>query len=104
MLVVIANDLPPAVRGRMKLWFIEPRPNIFVSGIKDNVAQKVVEYLFEHCPSASGLLIFRRSSDAPGYQMYSQGNTRRPIVNISGLQLVQEKDIWPKSFDSAKKV
>ena len=37
MLVVIANDLPPAVRGRMKLWFVEPRANMFVSGIKDSV-------------------------------------------------------------------
>ena len=58
MLVVIANDLPPAVRGRMKLWFVEPRANVFVSGIKDNVAQKVVDYLQEHCPPESGLLMF----------------------------------------------
>lgn len=43
MVVVIANDLPPAVRGRMKLWFIEPRANIFVSGIKDSVATEVIE-------------------------------------------------------------
>ncbi len=54
MLVVIANDLPPAVRGRMKLWFIEPRANIFVSGIKDSLAKKVVDYLYKHCPAASG--------------------------------------------------
>ena len=51
MLVVIANDLPPAVRGRMKLWFVEPRPNIFVSGIKDSVAKKVIDYLVPYCPS-----------------------------------------------------
>ena len=47
MFVVIANDLPPAVRGRMKLWFVEPRANIFISGIKDSVADKVITYLFE---------------------------------------------------------
>ena len=58
MLVVIANDLPPAVRGRMKLWFVEPRANMFVSGIKDSVAKKVVEYLYKHCPSESGLMVF----------------------------------------------
>ena len=49
MLVVIANDLPPAVRGRMKLWFVEPRPNVFVSGIKDSVARHVINYLLEKC-------------------------------------------------------
>ena len=48
MLVVIANNIPPAVRGRLKLWFVEPRANIFVSGVKDNVAQKVVDYLYTH--------------------------------------------------------
>ncbi|HGI9305380.1 TPA: type I-E CRISPR-associated endoribonuclease Cas2, partial [Klebsiella pneumoniae] len=25
----------------MKLWFVEPRPNVFVSGVKDSVAQTV---------------------------------------------------------------
>ena len=45
MLVVVANDLPPAVRGRMKLWFVEPRANVFVSGINDSVATTVVDYL-----------------------------------------------------------
>lgn len=40
MVVVVATQIPPAVRGRMKCWFIEIRPNIFVSGVKDNVAKK----------------------------------------------------------------
>ena len=60
MLVVIANNIPPAVRGRLKLWFVEPRANIFVSGVKDNVAQKVVDYLYAHCPPDSGLLVFQK--------------------------------------------
>ena len=35
MLVVIAENLPDAVRGKMKLWFIEPKPNVFVSSVAD---------------------------------------------------------------------
>ena len=92
MLVVIANDLPPAVRGRMKLWFVEPRANIFVSGIKDSVAQKVVDYLLEHCPASSGVLIFRRIKEAPGYRIYGMGDHKRHLIELSGLQLVEEKD------------
>jgi len=91
MLVVIANDLPPAVRGRMKLWFIEPRANIFVSGIKDNLAKKVVDYLYKHCPAASGIMIFNSTSITPGYEMYGMGDTRKALTDISGLQLVIEK-------------
>ena len=92
MLVVLANDIPPAVRGRMKLWFVEPRPNIFVSGVKDSVADDVVEYLYKHCPIASGLMVFKKTKKSPGYKIRGVGDTKRSLVEISGLQLVQEKD------------
>ena len=91
MLIVIANDLPPAIRGRMKLWFLEPRANIFVSGIKDSVAKKVVGYLYKHCPSKSGLLIFRSISKAPGYEILGMGDVSRAIIELSGMQLISEK-------------
>lgn len=97
MLVVIANDLPPAVRGRMKLWFIEPRPNVFVSGVKDAVAKKVVAYLYDHCPRESGLMVFRRISDTPGYEIRGIGDTKRNLTEISGLQLVIEKQMQPEA-------
>ena len=93
MLVVLANNLPPAVRGRMKLWFIEPRPNVFVSGIKDSVAKKVIEYLFQYCPPESGLMIFKRISKAPGYEILGIGDTKKDITELSGLQLVIEKTL-----------
>ena len=93
MLVVLANNLPPAVRGRMKLWFVEPRPNIFVSGIKDSVAKKVIEYLFQYCPPESGLIVFKRISQSPGYEILGIGDPRRDITELSGLQLVIEKTL-----------
>lgn len=90
MLVVVANDLPPAVRGRMKLWFIEPRPNVFVSGVKDSVATTVIEYLYKHCPPESGLVMFRSLPQPPGYEIRTIGPPRKPMTCISGLQLVIE--------------
>lgn len=90
MLVVLANDLPPAVRGRVKLWFIEPRPNVFVSGLKDSVATTVIEHLYKHCPPESGLVIFRSISQPPGYEIRTIGPPRKPMTSISGLQLVIE--------------
>lgn len=90
MLVVVANDLPPAVRGRMKLWFIEPRPNVFVSGVKDSVAKTVIDYLYKHCPGDSGIVMFKSISKPPGYEILTIGPTRKALTEISGLQLVIE--------------
>lgn len=93
MLVVIANNLPPAVRGRMKLWFIEPRANVFISSVKDITAKRIVDYLYQHCPPRSGLMIFRSISEAPGYEICGIGDTLKNITEISGLQLIIEKQI-----------
>ena len=90
MLVVLANDLPPAVRGRMKLWFVEPRANVFVSGIKDSVAKTVIEYLYKHCPPDSGIIIFHSIPRPPGYEICTIGPTRKVMTKISGLQLIVE--------------
>lgn len=90
MLVVLANDLPPAVRGRMKLWFVEPRPNVFVSGVKDSVATTVIDYLYKHCPPESGLMIVRSTNRPPGFELRCIGPARKPMIEVSGLQLIVE--------------
>lgn len=90
MLVVLANELPPAVRGRMKLWFIEPRPNVFVSGVKGTVATTVIEYLYRHCTATTGIVIFRSIPESPGYEIRYIGQPRKPMIELSGLQLIVE--------------
>ncbi len=92
MLVVIANNIPSAVRGRMKCWFVEPRPNVFVSGVKDSVGDSIIEYLYKYCPAESGLIIFQRTRKTPGYKIWGMGDTTRLLVEISGMQLIQEKN------------
>ena len=90
MLIVVANDLPPAVRGRMKLWFVESRPNIFVSGVKDSVADTVIDYLYKHCTDDSGIMMFRSLNRPPGYEIRVIGETKKEMILLSGLQLVVE--------------
>ena len=90
MLVIVANDLPPAVRGRMKLWFTEPKANVFVSGIRDSVANTVIEYLYKHCPPESGIIMFRSLPEPPGYEVRHIGPGKKSLITISGLQLVVE--------------
>lgn len=90
VLIVFANELPAAVRGRMKLWFIEPRPNVFVSGVKDSVAIEVLEYLHTYCPLDSGILLARTIPEPPGFEIRTIGSPRKAMIEISGLQLIVE--------------
>lgn len=74
----------------MKLWFVEPRPNVFVSGIKDAVADNVISYLSSKCPMNSGLIVFKKTTSAPGYHIYWFGSPKRSVSLFSGLQLIKE--------------
>ncbi|WP_260294624.1 type I-E CRISPR-associated endoribonuclease Cas2e [Sedimenticola hydrogenitrophicus] len=74
----------------MKLWFVEPKPNVFVSGIRDSVASTVIDYLYRHCPPESGIVMFRSLPTAPGYEIRTIGPTKKNLTTLSGLQLVVE--------------
>ena len=68
-----------------------------MSGVRDSLARKVVDYLHEHCPPKSGLMIFNSSNTCPGYEIFGMGDTRKEITEISGLPLVIEKSALPAS-------
>ena len=82
MIVVFAEKLPPAVRGKLKLWFVEPVPNVFISSVSDALAGIVADRLFESCPKESGMLIVRSKRGAPGREAGSR------LTTMTGLQLV----------------
>ncbi|MGD0816213.1 MAG: type I-E CRISPR-associated endoribonuclease Cas2e, partial [Verrucomicrobiota bacterium] len=45
MTVIIAHDTPDAIRGLLKRWFIEPRPNVFVGTINRRTREKTLDYI-----------------------------------------------------------
>ena len=91
MIVIVANSLPDAVRGKLKLWCIEPKPNVFVSGVKDQLARKVVDLVLKYCPPESGILIFLEIPESPFFQIFVKGNPCKNISSLSGFQLICEK-------------
>ena len=90
MIVIVANDIPDAVRGKLKLWCVEPKPNVFVSGINDALAQKVADLVLEACVNDAGLLIFLSSNIPPFYKIIARGVPEKYLTSISGFQLMYD--------------
>ncbi|MBQ8977186.1 MAG: type I-E CRISPR-associated endoribonuclease Cas2 [Succinivibrionaceae bacterium] len=91
MIVVIANEIPDAIKGKMKLYFIELKPNVFVSGVSDYLGTKLVEFLFSKSPSYSDMTILKSINKSPGYEIINLGFPKRECVQLSGLQLIKGK-------------
>jgi CRISPR-associated protein Cas2 len=50
MTVIVANDTPPAIRGMLKRWFIEPKPNVFVGTVNKRTREKTLAYIRRNAP------------------------------------------------------
>lgn len=90
MTVLIASDTPPAVRGMLKRWFLEPRPNVFVGNFNPRVVHEVVTYVLRLAPQMS-LLVLNSANNSQGFTIQSFGQPDRTVINICGLQLIAEK-------------
>jgi len=89
MVVLIAQKLPASLRGKLKLWFVEVQPNVFVSGIKDSLASELADFVFDNATEESGLILFRSTKKAPGYDIVTKGTFGNKVVDINGMKLIQ---------------
>jgi CRISPR-associated protein Cas2 len=94
MTVIVANDTPPAIRGMLKRWFIEPKPNVFVGTVNQRTREKTLEYVLRNAPCL-GLLVIASDRNSQGFSISTFGETTRQVVQASGHYLIAEK--WADS-------
>lgn len=90
MTVIVCNDTPPAIRGLLKRWFVEPKPNVFVGTVNRRTRDKTIEYIRRNAPGL-GMLILATEQNSQGFSMVSYGDTPRKPVQYGGHFLVAEK-------------
>ena len=90
MIVIVGHDLPDRIRGMLKRWFIEPRPNVFVGTLNRRTHEKTIEYVKRNA-TGIGLLIVSSYPNCQGYKIETIGPTDRKGVEVAGLWLVAEK-------------
>lgn len=98
MTVLIANDTPDAIRGMLKRWFIEPKPNVFVGTLNPRTHRKVLNFVLRNAPDTFGLLIVRTAPNCQGYEIERigpEGKSGRRDINLSGIPLIAEQWIDP---------
>lgn len=88
MLVMILEKVPTRLRGELSRWLLEPRTGVFVG----QVSAMVRDRLWEKAVAARGTGgVFQAwsTNTEQRFAMRSFGHTRRRIVEIEGVQLVQ---------------
>lgn len=89
MTVIVANDVPPAARGLLRRWFVEPRPNVFVGSVNARTREKTLDYVRRNAPGLAMLVLFDEAN-SQGFTVLNYGATDWRLVRRCGLELILE--------------
>ena len=90
MIVIVCNNTPDAIRGMLKRWFIEPKPNVFVGSVNSKVRDKTIEYILRNAREL-GMLIIYDENNSQGFSIKTFGETERREELVTGHYLIAEK-------------
>lgn len=99
MTVIVANDVPDFIRGHLKRWFIEPRPNVYVGTLNVRTHDKVMQFIVKHAPPNFGFLSITSWPNCQGFKIERfgpQGASGQSEIELSGISLIEDLTSKPK--------
>lgn len=87
MLVIVLENAPPRLRGRMAVWLLEIRAGVYVG----NYSRKVREMLWEQVEAGieegNAVMAWRENNEA-GFDFRTFGANRRIPKEVDGAKLI----------------
>ncbi|GAA5785391.1 type I-E CRISPR-associated endoribonuclease Cas2e [Chitiniphilus shinanonensis] len=85
--VVVTENVPPRLRGRMAIWLLEVRAGVYIG----DVSRRTREMIWEHLSAGyedGNVVMAWASRHESGYEFQTLGASRRLAVEFDGLNLV----------------
>lgn len=87
MVVIIIENVPNSLRGRLSRWLIEPKAGVFVGKISALVREKLWEMCVANKKTGNVIQIWSDANEQ-GFSVRSEGDTNRKIIDYEGLWFV----------------
>ena len=88
MLVIVVNNAPPRLRGRLAVWLLEIRAGVYIGNYSRRTREMIWGQVKSEIGDGDGIIAWAVRNDA-GYDFDTCGNNRRIPVDLDGLKLVQ---------------
>lgn len=88
MVVLILENVPPALRGELTRWLLEPKAGVFVGNVSARVRDKLWHKTCRSVRGGAALMVYTTNTEQ-GFGLQSFGQTDRQIVDMEGLWLIR---------------
>jgi CRISPR-associated protein Cas2 len=94
MLVIVVENVPPRLRGRLAVWLIEIRAGVYVGDLSVKVREMIWSQIENGIEDGNAIMVWTTNTES-GFDFITLGKNRRLPVELDGLKLVSfypEKD------------
>lgn len=85
--VVVTENVPPRLRGRMAIWLLEVRAGVYVGDASPRTREMIWQHLAEGYENGNVVMAWASNHES-GYEFQTLGRSRRQPVEFDGLNLV----------------
>lgn len=87
MLVIVVENVPPRLRGRLGLWLVEVRAGVYVGDVSRRVRDMIWENLEKGLEEGNAVMVWTSNNES-GFDFMTLGTNRRIPVEMDGIKLV----------------
>jgi len=87
MLVIVLENAPPRLRGRLAIWLLEVRAGVYVGNYSAKIRDHIWENVVSGIEDGNAVMAWRTSNEA-GFDFQTLGTNRRIPIEVDGAKLV----------------
>jgi len=87
MLVIVVENVPPRLRGRLAVWLLEIRAGIYVGKLSRRVREMIWNHVVEGAGEGNAVMAWATNTES-GFDFLTHGANRRIPVEMGGIKLV----------------
>lgn len=87
MTVIVVENVPPRLRGRLAVWLLEVRAGVYVGDVSRRVREMIWGQVEKGLDEGNAVMVWTTNTES-GFDFMTLGKNRRIPVEMDGLKLV----------------
>lgn len=87
MLVIVVENVPPRLRGRLAVWLLEVRAGVYMGNVSRRIREMIWGQVAEGLGEGNAVIAWSTNTEA-GFDFMTLGVNRRIPKEMDGVKLV----------------
>lgn len=88
MMVIVVENAPPRLRGRLAVWLLEVRAGVYIGSYSRRVREMIWGQVLAYIEDGNAVIAWSAQNDA-GFEFDTCGRNRRVPIDVDGFRLVE---------------